>query len=216
MMRENEMRNKAVHQTLRARFLQVTYLAYIPVPRDGNCLFHALALYENISCEMLRSEAATYLELEAHARAEIAGTLLWLEEAARLRGPPEHNRVGHTALVAYCAMRNTTAVLHKMIQPGHFMELLQVGANTADGGTGHPTNAVHLLLHQDTGFYDGLVPIDDPTGFSPAWRQPHPPIYLFPCRDAAEERRKAKRPREDGSEAALTPRTISVKTLHTI
>ena len=181
--------------------LKVAFLAVIPVPRDGNCLFHALALYEHVSAGALRVEVADYLEREASTRTSVAETLVWLEEAARLRAPAEQCQGGHTAAVGYSALRRTSVVLHKFSAPNYPMELLQIGVGPTE-------RAVHVLMHNASRCYDGLVVVDDLRGFVPAWPQPYPSIYFFAMPNMEEDcHREGPSP---------TPKTEVVKQLHRV
>ena len=177
--------------------LQVTYLAYIPVPRDGNCLFHALTLYESISPELLRVEVATYLEPRGpHPRRNcrhrsLAGRSSTPARTARTQPRRAHRR---SRLLRHAQHHGRVAQ----------DDSARVFRGTAAGRCKPRLMAAPVIqpmpctccCTRTQASMTAWCPSMTRRAFLPAWHQPHPPVYLFPCRDAAEERRKAKpRPR---------------------
>ena len=80
-------------------------LAVVDVPGDGNCLFHALAMQDEVGrCgEELRAELANFLESEAFRQDGFEE--VWLEEAEHLRGPAAECWGGAVAISAYSLLR---------------------------------------------------------------------------------------------------------------
>ena len=173
----------------------------IPVAPDGDCLFHSLALNEDGGDgASLRGEVIAFLEQHAARQADATETAAWLEEAEHLKGPKESNWGGHTAIVAYCAMRNKSAVLHTRYPNNPQVTEQAVTHATCTGEGTVPT--IHLLYNgQD--HYQGLLHRSSITSLhAPAWEEQSPLKYFIRGTDhfpslraaAAEHCNNKKRP----------------------
>ena len=149
----------------------------VEVAPDGDCLFHALALNEeNSNGRALRREIASYLRLQAVQQHDATQAALWLEEAEHLQGPKETHWGGHTAVVAYCAMRNKTIVVHTKKPDATEVTEQEVAHATCTGEGTRPT--IHLL-YNGANHYQGLLPKSSShCNYIPAWAGQCPPNYF--------------------------------------
>eukprot|EP00971_Amphidinium_carterae_P129433 2563678-Amphidinium_carterae.1 len=122
-------------------------LVIVPVPADGDCLFHALALHEDGNGAALRVEVADYLDQEAINQEESQS---WLAEAANLR---DDQWATHTAVSAYALMRKRQVVVHMLnekTQAHNTISLLDQDV----GMDGH--GPIHIW-YNGRNHYDGMV-----------------------------------------------------------
>lgn len=149
----------------------------VEVAPDGDCLFHALALNEeNGDGKALRREISAYLREHAVQQHDATQAALWLEEAEHLQGPRETHWGGHTAVVAFCAMRNKTILVHTKKPESTEVTEKEVTHTTCTGEGARPT--IHLL-YNGADHYQGLLPKSSShDNYIPAWAGQCPPKYF--------------------------------------
>eukprot|EP00971_Amphidinium_carterae_P332991 6467450-Amphidinium_carterae.1 len=129
------------------KILAVQGLVIAPVPADGDCLFHAIAMHEDGDAAALRVEVSDYLEREAMSQ---EAPYPWLEEATNLRAK---QWATHTAICGYALMRKRQVIVHnmdEMTQAHNTISLLDKDVDTS----GH--EPIHIW-YNGTNHYEGMV-----------------------------------------------------------
>ena len=145
-------------------------LCVVKVPDDGDCLFHALSLFDaGMGCYgyALRNRIAEFMEARA---AEQDG----FEEAWRLEAQMLRNYWmwgGHTAITAYTLMTGARVMLHIHEADSSSTTVIEASHATVAGNAAAP---VKHLLYNGIDHYDALVQVGDLVGLQPAWPQSLP------------------------------------------
>ena len=147
----------------------VTTMCVIKVVGDGDCLFHALAYFDDADGGALRIDVADYLEEEAVNQEGFEAE--WLDEAEKLR---ENKWGGHTAIIAFSQMTATRVVLHARLADG----TVTVDEASHSSVANSTTAPARHILYNGVDHYDALMPVTDASGMEAAWPQPPPPSYL--------------------------------------
>ena len=145
-------------------------LCVVKVPADGDCLFHALSLFDaGMGCYgyALRNRIAEFMEARA---AEQDG----FEEAWRLEAQMLRNYWmwgGHIAITAYTLMTGVRVMLHIHEADSSSTTVIEASHATVAGNAAAP---VKHLLYNGIDHYDALVQVGDLVGLEPAWPQSLP------------------------------------------
>ena len=129
-------------------------MCVIKVVGDGDCLFHALAYFDDADGGALRIDVADFLEAEAVNQEGFEAE--WLDEAEKLR---ENKWGGHTAIIAYSQMTAARVVVHTRLADGT-VKVDEASHSSVANSTTAPER--HILYN----------------GMEAAWPQPPPPSYL--------------------------------------
>eukprot|EP00971_Amphidinium_carterae_P346282 6487632-Amphidinium_carterae.4 len=130
-----------------AQVLAAQGFVIAPVPADGDCLFHALAMHEDGDAAALRMEVTDYLEQEAMSQ---EAPYPWLEEAANLRG---NQWATHTTICGYALMQKRQVIVHKLDERTQAHNTLSLLDQDVDTGGHEP---IHIW-YNGTNHYEGIV-----------------------------------------------------------
>ena len=145
-------------------------MAVTKVAGDGDCLFHALAVFDAYDGGALRIDVAEYME--AHARDQAGYEGEWIREAKRLRASEWG---GHTVITAYSLMKQAKVVLHTH-RSGEATTTVEEVCHMSISSS-EAVRTVHIL-YNGVDHYDALVEITNTEDMVPAWPQPPPPVYF--------------------------------------
>lgn len=126
-------------------------LSVVNAPRDGDCLFHALAHFDNYSGKALRLDVANFLEKQAVNQFGFEEE--WLQEAAKLR---DNKWGGHTAIIAYSLMARARVMLHTLDGETGTLRLEEASHSLLYGKDG--VRVIHLL-YNNIDHYDALAEV---------------------------------------------------------
>lgn len=115
-------------------------LAKIAVPKDMNCLFHALAYPDGGNGAALRAEIATFMQSDAHK--QIGFEEAWLREAQKLL---QGTWGGHMAISAFSLLRRVKVEVH-VHQPSGNVTIMDASHESVQTEPDAPLRRV---------FYDG-------------------------------------------------------------